>query len=174
MKLNAAIMEDGFGRLTILASDGKTSGAIRGLRGGRVRQLLSKLKITTNVDNEGYLVPVMVLDECTIEGDFSTIKKGQPYKYSVEDIARFAEQGLVGDDAIVGRRELNGVPEPVQADVEYIASEDGFRCTDIRNINLKTSNDVRLWMVEGKFRYVKPSKGNSNLADLAASMEIGG
>lgn len=172
MKLNASISEDGFGRAIVIATDGKISGEIRGLRGARVRQLLSKLKITTSPDSEGYMIPIAVLRDMVLNGNFTTIRKGQTYKYSKEDIVRFAEQGLTGADAIHGRRTIDGVPEPVVADVEYVATEDGFRCMDIRGITIELPERIEGWLIDGKFKYIKPAKANNSIKDLAAELNI--
>ena len=143
-------------------TDGKTTGNVRGLNGKKIDQLLGAMNVTMTITNEGRLVDPFDLTNLSLTGEIETIKKGDKFSYSEEQLKSIGE--------ITARRTPESEPEVVVADVEYTAMHDGFRIIDFESLQLNPSEAQKAIFRSAKYNVPKAVVIN-NTAVVADEMD---
>lgn len=144
-------------KLIAVGSDGKITGLIRGLTGGRIHQLLNSEGITVDSAHEGRLIDLFAMKNIALTGEIETVRKGQPYSYS--------QSQLDSIGSITGRRTIDADPEPVVAGVEYVSGSDGYRITDFNSLQVELTIEQMKFFQSFKFN---SPKATASLVDVLA------
>lgn len=127
--------------------EGKTIGNVRGLNGGKIVQLLGSMNVTMTTATEGRLVDPFDLTDLTLTGEIETIKDGDKFSYTEEQLKSIGE--------ITARRTPESAPEVVKAGVEYVAMHDGFRIINFDSLKLIPSEAQKAIFRAAKYNVPK-------------------